>query len=260
MLIGFVVVATSSIALGFWLGRSSNGQSAPGPSASSHVDPASRPPAPTSSPSERGLRPRIREAIERAPVRSGADLDAYLDSLEAQARRNRAVTALEIEPGMALIRRYSGDEDKVATFGQRMLRVQQELQGATAPPQPAPPETQAQLDALSSDITRAKDDAERQKSIRRYIDVAVELGPEQSLQAMERLNRIAGKDQQSDPAAADALWKSIEGETNERRRQDLIRDYLMLLPGLDDTEQHERIEKLQARFGSGSASAPTQSR
>jgi hypothetical protein len=77
------------------------------------------------------MRTRIRDAIDRAPVRGPEDLPAYLDSLEVQARRQGQVTAFEVEPGIALLRRHGTPED-LARFAKRMRRVQEELERVDA--------------------------------------------------------------------------------------------------------------------------------
>jgi hypothetical protein len=77
---------------------------------------------------------QIHEEIERAPVASAADVDRYLDSLAARARSRGQVTALEVEPGLAMLRRYCpSDPAKADRFAERMLALQHQF--APAPTQ-----------------------------------------------------------------------------------------------------------------------------
>jgi hypothetical protein len=75
---------------------------------------------------------RLQEAIDKIPVSNAAGLDDYLKSLEVSSRQRGEVTAFEIEPGLAAIRRFGSDPEKLFTFTQRMLALQSELQGEKA--------------------------------------------------------------------------------------------------------------------------------
>jgi hypothetical protein len=79
------------------------------------------------------LRVLIREAVRNAPVKTAADLDAYLATLEEQARRRGRVTALDVEPGLELCL-IQGEPDKAKRFSDRMLDLQRELAGTKAEP------------------------------------------------------------------------------------------------------------------------------
>ena len=75
-----------------------------------------------------------RVVAEQLPsLRSESDLDRFLDDLEAQARRARRVTALEVEPGLRVIQRLDGvlppgrAPEKMNEFVGRMARVSREL-------------------------------------------------------------------------------------------------------------------------------------
>jgi hypothetical protein len=72
------------------------------------------------------MRKQIREAIEEASasVHNPQELHAYLGSLEARAQKQGHVSALEVEPGIAQIRRVLNSEDDVMIFSERMRHLQ----------------------------------------------------------------------------------------------------------------------------------------
>jgi hypothetical protein len=78
-------------------------------------------------------RPQIQRAIEAAApsLKSPRDLQQYLGELEARARRNRQLTALEVEPGLAAIRSATLEPQRAfemeAEFMHRMNRLAAEL-------------------------------------------------------------------------------------------------------------------------------------
>jgi hypothetical protein len=104
------------------------------PPAAQAEPPASLPPPP---PRTVDARPQIQRAIQAAPaLKTMHDLEGYLSDLEARARRNHQLTALEVEPGLAAIRQMSSELDPQRAFEleteyvQRMNRLAAEL----APP------------------------------------------------------------------------------------------------------------------------------
>jgi len=250
-----VAVAAASLAVGFWIGRSRTPATEPA-ALSSQSNPMgaqpSRPPA-----GQGGLRPQIRQAIERAPVHGPEDVDRYLDALEAQARRQGQVTALEVEPGVAMARRfYPTEPEKVASFTSRMLRVQTELQDA-APQATDPAEARKRLAELTAQIPRAPNEGQRQELIRTYLDLARQLPPEEHPELIQKLNQVAGTTgSKSDARAADSLWAAIQNEADEENKQDLIRDYLTLIAKLDENERARRLGELNTRYGIRSNAPP----
>jgi hypothetical protein len=80
-------------------------------------------------------RPQIHRVIEEAApsLKSPRDVEQYLGDLEARARRNHQLTALEVEPGLAAIRRLGGSLEPQrafemeAEFVKRMNRLAAEL-------------------------------------------------------------------------------------------------------------------------------------
>jgi hypothetical protein len=86
-----------------------------------------------------GLREQIRRIItERVePLRTEAELEAFLAEMEASARRRGYASALEVEPGMAAIRQVAG-----AHGPEELVRRQVEFSErmrALSPPPPPPP-------------------------------------------------------------------------------------------------------------------------
>jgi hypothetical protein len=98
----------------------------------------------------RNIRAEVEQKVEadRPRLNSAHDVDSYLVDLEARARRNGRVTALEIEPGVMAIREHEAqlgpDQalQKTAEFTQKMARLSAELDKRPLnqePPFPAPP-------------------------------------------------------------------------------------------------------------------------
>jgi hypothetical protein len=101
---------------------------APRPAAPAPAPPAAPPPAAS-------LRPQIRAAIEAAApsLRTQADVQRYLADLEARARKNHQLTALEVMPGLAAIHGLAGRVDPERRtemqedFNRRINRLTDEL-------------------------------------------------------------------------------------------------------------------------------------
>jgi len=242
------------VGFGYWLagGSAAVAHSTARSAALGSADPAQGPQPPNTAKrvAPAPMRVAIQSAIERAPVHAAPEVAAYLDSLEARARAQRAVTALEVEPGIAMIRRYSFEpEEEIERFAERMQAVQHEF---TPPESPRPaPEVHAELDRLVVDIARPKDEAEKQASIAHYLEVARQLDEEPRDAALRRLNQIAG----AAPPAADAetvnvLWSAIERARDPTERQALIANYLELVHALPEQDGQARLAELSKRFGS----------
>jgi hypothetical protein len=99
------------------------------------VEPAAVEPAPPRPlPPIVDARPQIKKAIAEArpQLTSPREVERYLSDLEAQARRQHQVTALEVLPGVAAIREQYPPEEAIARvqeFGNRMTRLSAELDG-----------------------------------------------------------------------------------------------------------------------------------
>jgi hypothetical protein len=196
------------------------------------------------------MRAQVREEIALARESGCSDVDAQLDSLEARARAHRKVTALEVEPGIAILQRC-GEIERIGPFSQRMIRLQVELGGGAEPsPPPDRLEVRRQLDQLSGDIQHSKDEPQKQAYIRQYLERMQDLEPQERAEAAMELNRMATPNPSPPaPTAPDTLWKAIQNETDESKRQVLIRDYVELMPQLPEEERQVRTATLTRRFG-----------
>jgi hypothetical protein len=238
----------------FELARSLSGKASARPDASSEVV-VVQSAAPVGPSVHVGMRAAIRDAIDKARAVSAPELDAFLAGLEAQARRRGAVTAVDIEPGLAKCFEL-GQHEKAAQFGERMSALQREL-GGKPPEPPAPPVAESpRLDALFLDIQKSEGE-KRQKLVREYVR-AIETLPEvEQVERVRKLNEVAGrKDERSDPATLDALYQGIERATDPEERQALIREYVALVDALPEEQGRARLEVLNRRFGKPSSVAP----
>jgi hypothetical protein len=182
------MLAAALLGMGGWLMYEIGLHAAPTPSPLRVAAPTPLPPpaAPHVS-----MRAQIRQAIETdvAPLHSEGDVDRYLGDLEARARRNGRVTALELEPGIRAIQRLADElgheraDEKLAAFAQKMTRLAAEVDGRE---RPAPP---PDLDDLARRIERASG-AERDTLVRRYQEATHTLPADEKLRELERLGRL----------------------------------------------------------------------
>jgi len=195
------------------------------------------------------MRTAVRSAINEAPVHAAPDLASYLDSLEARARAQRQVTALEVEPGIEMIRRYSFEpEEEIEHFTERMQALQHEF----APPEVVRPalEVRVELDRLRADIDHPKDESDKQASIARYMAVTRQLDEASRDEALRRLNEhAAAPATATDPQSERVLWSAIEHARDPADRQVLIASYLDLVHTLPEEQGQARLAELSARFG-----------
>jgi hypothetical protein len=194
------------------------------------------------------LRALIVRAIAEAPVRNRTDLPSYLDGLEARAREQGRVTALEIEPGLEMVTRHGGGPEEIAAFSQRMKKLQAELGGSSTRPESAAASVRAR--ALLSELEQARGDRQ-QALIREYRAIVEHLPAEEQAEAGAALGNVAGvRREEPDRAMLDTLFRGIETAATQSERQSLIHDYLELVQGLPEEEERHRLELLRARFGS----------
>ena len=192
-----------------------------------------------------GARREIDDAILHAPVHDAVELDAYLDNLEAQARARGHVTALDIEPGLAMIQQHSEDPQRVAAFSERMLKLQEELSGRARPEPPRAATAHQQLRALSSRIQHS-DGEEKQEAIRQYLKAAEALPDQQEAEALASLNTmVQAVPQAPDSSALAALLTGIQQAPDQVKRQELIREYLEYSEGLPEEEHQRAMADLQ---------------
>jgi len=253
-IIGLLVTVT--LAGGGGLGYALGSSPAPNATAGTPVAQAQsceqvgRKPAPQTSPT----RALIRGEIERAPVRSEEELERYLEGLEQRARTRGKVTALEVEPGINRIQRFSHvPEQRIARFGERMFRLQQELSGAEPDSTLPPEQLRSELARLSGGIQQARDEGEKQRQVGDYLILARKLPEPEQEQALQRLNVLAGAAPESvDVDKVDRLLTAIDGAESEHERQPMIRQYLSLSARLPAEEQDARLDALNAQFASHS--------
>jgi hypothetical protein len=116
-----------------------------------------------------------------------AELDVYLRGLEGQARERGQVTATEVKPGLAALRRlYPEDPEQVDAFAQRMSQLSAELRSIDAAPR-SPLEIRSELDDLLLHIRSGEDIA----AIQVYTEKAHELPDvREQEEAIQRLQEI----------------------------------------------------------------------
>jgi hypothetical protein len=124
------LVAAGAFALGELRAASPSPVAAPARAATTLAD--EPPPSATAAPPP-DARSQIRRAIEVAQpsLRTQADVERYLGELEARARRNHQITALEVEPGLAAIRGLEVEPQRMVeleiAFTGKMKRLVEEL-------------------------------------------------------------------------------------------------------------------------------------
>jgi hypothetical protein len=136
------------------------------------------------------MRVQVAEAVEQAAKHVGpASLEDYLATLEARARTQGRVSALEVEPGLEMIQRHDQTGEKLLQFARRMQALQRELASDDEKAEPsAPPEQR--LDMLSARIAQAESEAARQAAVRAYLETVGELPPGSEGAALAELNRL----------------------------------------------------------------------
>jgi len=249
------LAAALGIALGYWLGQPSSQVGERAPPASLSPSPAltaAAASAPRSRPAPSPMREAIRRAVEAAPVEGAPDLGAYLDSLEARAVAQRAVTALEVEPGIAMIRRHSPEPDQEAqAFTERMRQLQLSFDAPAPAARPTPIEVDRQLTRLIGQIERPESEASKQAAIASYLELSRGLDDEAREKSLRQLDMVAvAAPRAADPHAIETLWSAIGRAHDPEVRQALIRDYRELLQALPAEESDARLTALSEQYGS----------
>jgi hypothetical protein len=179
------------------------------------------------------LRPSIEHEEERAlpGLHGRADVEAYLDRLEARARAQGRVTAVEIEPGMTAIFALRGPlpEGEVLAlaeaFDARMQALGAEL-GAAA--RPAPPRFEEALAALA----RAEGSDAREAATRVALDALEPLDEPTRLAAEARLDAALGAPEPPPAADPQALRQAIDQAAGARDRALAVRRYVEAVENL----------------------------
>lgn len=77
------------------------------------------------------MRAQVADAAEDAiKVVDSASLETYLAALEARARKQGRVSALEIEPALAVLQQFDESGARTLAFTQKMRDLQQSLETA----------------------------------------------------------------------------------------------------------------------------------
>jgi hypothetical protein len=201
-------------------------------------------------PEPRGLdlRPSIEQEEQLAlpGLRGRVDVEAYLERLEARARANGRVTAVEIEPGMTAIfalRDTMPEPDVLAMaddFDARMQALGTEL-GAAA--RPSPPDLEQALAALAE----AEGPRAREAATRRVLDGLEPLDEPARLAAEARLDEALRE--HAAPPAADPreLRRAIGEAAGPRDRELAVQRYVEAVENLPS----EQAEALLAEVARG---------
>jgi hypothetical protein len=199
------------------------------------------------------VRRLVQDAVDRAaPSTDKAHLGAFLDGLLDRARAQGRITALESEVGREMITRVGGDADAQLAFAQRLNALAEELRREPVPP--APPAGQAldELRAIGERVRGETDTARREALIRGYIQQVATLPPEEKLQAMTRLNELAGAAAPQPPSGLDVAsqWATVE-RAEGPARQEAIRHLMETVRRLPPKEQIEHTQRLNALVRAG---------
>lgn len=257
------LTAALGVTLGYRLGMPSSAArvARTAPSVSTVVEPApvvQKSPTLRQPPPVAPMRKAIRAAIDAAMRDDTVDLDAYLGSLEARATAQRAVTALEVEPGIAMIRRYSSDpEQDVMTFTERMRDLQRSFEVRSDPVGVEPSERANRLKLVLNEIEHATTEEAKQRGIATYLESARALDDGARDEALERLNAVAAMDRHvADSGTVDTLWSAIGNAADPARRQVVIGEYLEVLKNLPEEEREARLTALSQTYGAERRAPP----
>lgn len=207
-------------------------------------------PAPARAPAPRGLdlRPSIEQEEQLAlpGLHGRADVEAYLERLEARARAQGRVTAVEIEPGMTAIFALRGtvpEPDVLAMaddFDARMQALGAEL-GAAARPSPMG------VEQAFAALEEAEDPRAREAATRQVLDGLESLDEPARLAAEARLDEALRDD--APPPAADplALRRAIDEAAGQHDRELAVQRYVEAVENLP----REEAEALLAEVARG---------
>jgi len=207
------------------------------PPVAESADPESAPPAPRVRTQE-----LVAQAIAAVPVRAPSELEAYLARLEDRARDRGAVTALDIEPGIAAATDQAGPE-RAQAFMARMRTLQQELRPLQAEPADLVPTPENMATALSEIAGASGDD--RRARVRQYLRAADQLPEEEQAARVAELNASIAAAHPPAPAMdIDDLRARLDATAPGTERRALAREYLERVGDLPDVEAARRLDEL----------------
>jgi hypothetical protein len=131
------------------------------------------------------LPPAMQRSVDEdlARLHDAADVTTHLADLQARARRQGRVTAVEVESGVAAIARFLPPDQaasEIARYQQQMLELSRTLDGRRDPPA-------ENLPALASLIAQTSDGTERQNLTRRYLEAVMREPADEQPAALQRL-------------------------------------------------------------------------
>lgn len=136
------------------------------------------------------MRARIAQtfAQEATPHIERGTVSHYLDDLEARARRQGDVTALEVETGMQALMAAGAPPEQQIAFAQRMEALATELRDE---PPTAPPGLD-RIESIADALRQTDDEDERAKLTRQYLGTVGHLDPAEARRAIRELDALVG--------------------------------------------------------------------
>jgi hypothetical protein len=189
----------------------------------------------------------VREQVAAmvAEGRRRGDLDAFLDELEATARRQGRVTAVELLAGLAAIDHAAPEDlDRATSFARRMERVAREL-GAPASSADAPAGSGSAEDLVEG-VRAATPGIARDELIPAAIAELSRLPLEEQPAAFAALDRATAAGLSSPPAAAtlDGRIAEIAAATDGPSRSRLVQGFVRDVDTLRPEEQERWLREL----------------
>lgn len=194
------------------------------------------------------IRAKIRASIAAALAeqRRGQKLDLLLDELEAQARKQGKVTALEVATGLAALEAaYPTDPEPGAAFARRMERLSRELEARAEPAAAATADVGviAHLQAIGA----TPSGPERDRMTRAALAAIDRLPPEEQEQALAGLDRATARGLATAPVRdPEGVLAELRQTRNPETRRALVDELLGAVAGLPLEEQERRLRELDA--------------
>lgn len=201
-----------------------------------------------SSPPGEDLREKIRASVAAvlAEQRRGQELDMLLDELEAQARKQGKVTALEVRTGLAALdAAYPNDPDKGAAFARRMESLSRELEARAGTPGTPSPSVSvlAHLQAIESSAPGPA----RDRMTREALDAIDRLPVDEQEKALAGLDRATAKGAvPAAPADPERILADLRQSPGGTSRRGLVEELLRAIADLPVEEQERRLRELDA--------------
>lgn len=188
------------------------------------------------------IRARVAEAL--AEGRRGHEVGAYLDELEATARRQGRVTALEILPGLAVIERaFPDDMERSVAFTRRMERVARELGTSD---DGARPTTAIAPEILVTTMANTAQGPARDQLVRKALSAIDRLPVEEQPAAFAAVSRATAPGAPAaPPVSLDGLLEQVRSAAGGEARRSLVRSFVEIASNLPPEEQERRFRQLE---------------